>query len=323
MLVGLGQWGRVLVDSINGKSDKFAFSVGLKTSATDEDRAYAAEKGFELITDPFAEAVKRDDIDAVVLCSPHSMHADHVAIAAAAGKHIACEKPFTLDAASARGAVKAARDAGVTLAVLHNRRFLPNYRELRRILASGKLGTICHIEANHSTGGGANRRTDPRAWRVDPTESPLGSLTNRGIHALDAMVGCCGPIAKVFALSHNRNDGPRNDTTACMLWFENGVTGYLGTLWATTPYWWLKIYGVDGTLEMRDYDELVLHMRGGEPEVISIPRSDMEHDELEAFADAVAGIAPWPMSDAEMISVPAFLEAAVESDRAGMPVDTK
>ena len=323
LIVGLGGWGQTLVNSVQGKSDKITFVHGLTRTSSDEAKAYAKEKGFGLLNCSYEEAIARDDVDAVVLASPHSIHADQVVAAAAAGKPIACDKPFTLNSADANRSIKAAQDANITLVVLHNRRFNPVYQEIQRLVKSGVLGDIAHIEANFSGDSAIKRKIDPRKWRDDPSESPLGSMTNRGLHALDAMVGCCGPVDRVFTAAINCTDHIRGyDTTSCLMWFKAGMTGSLSTLNATSAYWRLKVFGTEGTAEMRGWQELVVHMRGQDPEVTVLDKIDIERAELEAFADALTGGAPYPMSYEEMAAVPAFLEAAIQSSETEQIVKT-
>lgn len=318
LIVGLGGWGQTLVNAVQGKSDKITFTHGLTRTSSDEAKAYAKEKGFELLTCSYEEAVARDDIDAVVLASPHSIHADQVVVAAAAGKPIACDKPFTLNKADADRAIKAAQDAGVTLVVLHNRRFNPVVQEIQKLVKAGTLGTIAHMEGNFSGDSAIKRRIDPRKWRDDPAESPLGSMTNRGVHAFDAMVSCCGPADKVFTQAYNCTDHIRGiDTTNCLVWFKAGMTGTLSTFNATTPYWRLKVYGTEGTAEMRGWTELAVHIRGEDQKVTTFDRVDIERAELEAFADTLANGTPYPMTYEEMAAVPAFLETAIKSHESG------
>ncbi|MEL0107463.1 MAG: Gfo/Idh/MocA family oxidoreductase [Rhodospirillaceae bacterium] len=323
LIVGLGGWGQKLVNSVEGKSDKIKFTYGLTRSSSDEAKAFAKEKGFELLTCSYEEAVARDEIDAVVLATPHSAHADQIVVAAAAGKSIACDKPFTLNKADADRAIQAAQDADVPLVVLHNRRFQPAYQELQRMVKEGELGDICHIEANFSTDSGIKRRIDPRKWRDDPNESPLGSMTNRGVHAMDAMIGCCGPVDKVFTAAYNLTDHIRGiDTAQCMLWFKSGITGHLGTFNITASYWRLKAYGTKATAEMRTELELAVQKVGGKIEVKKFDKVDIERAELEAFADMLSGGKPYPMTYEEMAAVPAFLETAVKSHETGQPEQT-
>jgi len=128
-VVGLGRWGRVLVDSVQGKSDTVTFTAGVtgrKARAVD----YCAEKGIDL-RDDFSELLNDPDIDGIVLVTPHTQHVDQIIAAAKAGKPVFAEKPLTLDADDARRAAKAMTDAGLPLCVGFNRRFLPAMIKLR------------------------------------------------------------------------------------------------------------------------------------------------------------------------------------------------
>src|SRR3546814_15409730 len=93
-----------------------------------------------MLTDDYRAALADPAVAAVVLATPHLQHAEQIAAAAAAGKHVFVEKPFTLSKDSAEHAVRAAEQAGIVLALSHNRRFLPSMAELRRRIASGPLG---------------------------------------------------------------------------------------------------------------------------------------------------------------------------------------
>ena len=323
MVVGVGRWGRTLVAQVQGKSSKISFTLGLKRNASENDISFAKANKFELLTCSYDEAVQRTDIDAVVLASPHSLHAEQTMIAARAGKHIACEKPFTLNRMDALSSIESARKANVTLAVLHNRRFLPSIGAVQDILKEKRLGVLCHVEANFSTDSNLRQKGSSACWRYKESETPLGSMTNRGVHILDAMVAFFGPITKVFANVANVAGGPRQDTTSCILWFKNGTTGYLGTLQATIPYWYMKLYGTEATLEMRGEGRLVFQPRGGKATITDFRSTNLELKELEAFADAASGVSSYPISSGEILAIPTFLEAAIQSAETGVPVALK
>ena len=122
-IVGIGHWGRTLVNAVQGNSDKIRFTAG-HTRNRDKVEAFCAEKGIALRDD--LEQILRDPtIDAVYFATPHSEHGGQVERTAAAGKHVFMEKPFTLDRRSAVAAVEAVTGAGVTLGVAYPRRFHP------------------------------------------------------------------------------------------------------------------------------------------------------------------------------------------------------
>src|SRR5262245_58784941 len=120
-VVGLGRWGRSLVASVQGKSAELRF-VRAHTRARASAEDFCRQHDVPLV-DSYQQILADPDVDAVVLATPHSLHASQIIAAAAAGKHIHVEKPIALDRASADLAVEAARKAGVVLAVGYCRRF--------------------------------------------------------------------------------------------------------------------------------------------------------------------------------------------------------
>src|SRR6201989_3043064 len=93
-IVGLGRWGRNLVNSVQGKSDKIRFVAGVLRHP-ENAREYAGQNGFVLHDN--LDAVLQDPaIDAIVLATPHTVHGEQLLAAARAGKPVFTEKPFTL-----------------------------------------------------------------------------------------------------------------------------------------------------------------------------------------------------------------------------------
>ncbi|GGF17687.1 oxidoreductase [Aliidongia dinghuensis] len=315
-IVGLGRWGRRLVDSVEG-SDKIRIVAGV-TRRLERAQGFAAAKGFPLGAD--YDAILADpSIDAVILATPHSLHADQVVAAAAAGKQIFCDKPFTLDKASAERSVAAAREAGVTLAVGFNRRFLPAVRQLERLMADGTIGTVLHAEAHFSVN--AIGRYDDDSWRLDRREVPGGGLTGLGIHLIDAMIDLMGPITSVFAQTSQRVMREVDDTTAVLFRFESGASASLTTLLATPQHFRFHLFGSNAHAELRGPDRLELTRLGRDvPEVTAFPPVDIERAELEAFADAIRGGATFPVSAAQAIHGAAVFEAILRSAAEGAPV---
>ena len=192
-IIGLGRWGRSLVNSVHGTTDDIRFVAGhTRTRAKAEE--FCREKDLRLVDD-FAAILSDPPIDAVVLATPHSQHAAQIAQAAAAGKHILVEKPITLDHASAVAAAEAARKAGVTLAVGYCRRFHPSFVEIRERLRDGRLGKIVGLVAQHTTS--TQSFIAPDNWRADPDEAPAGAMTAVGLHALDLMIEFAGRVRDV------------------------------------------------------------------------------------------------------------------------------
>ena len=139
-IVGLGSWGQVLVDAVqeNGdpKGDLIRF-VRAVTRTPARAKDFANRQGL-ILTDRLEDALG-DDIDAVVLASINSVHVDQIVAAAAGGKHIFVEKPLAFSLSEARRAAQACAEAGVALALGHNRRFLAATRAMKRLLSEEEI----------------------------------------------------------------------------------------------------------------------------------------------------------------------------------------
>jgi predicted dehydrogenase len=313
-IVGMGRWGRVLVDSVQGKNDSPIRFVAGCTGTPEKARDYAAGKGIRLLGS-YEEVVADPAVKAVVLATPHGQHAAQVIAAAKAGKHVFVEKPFTLSKADAEAAVAACREAGVVLALGHNRRFLPAVAEIKAMLAAGAIGTLLHVEG-HFSGPGA-LAYKPGMWRADRAESPLGGMGGMGIHMVDMIINLAGRFREVTVKSHARVSQTIDDTTAMLAVLESGATVGFATLSLTAPYRRVALFGSKGMLELVGHERLTFIPVEGEGFVKEHPKTDIEAAELTAFAAAVAGGAPYPLPVEEAIHGVAVFEAMIGAAASG------
>ena len=316
-IYGAGHWGTRLIASVHGKSEKIRFVTAITRDLAGK-RALADRFGFALTTN-YADVLADPSIDAVVLCTPHSQHAGDVIAAAKAGKHVFCEKPFTLTTEDAQTAIAACSAAGVTLHVGFNRRYAPAYLEMKKRINAGEIGKLRHIEGQFS--GPASYQTEPDNWRSNQLESPGGSMAARGVHVVDSMVHLAGLAETVFAFSGRlQHDIDVDDTTSCLLRFAGGVTGYLGTLHATSSFYRIHAFGSKGALEMRGETELVATDLANNVQRIALDVADKERAVLEAFADAVANGTKFVIPPDEIVNTVAVMQAVAASARSGETV---
>ena len=316
-ICGAGHWGTRLIESVQGNSGKIGFVAAVTRNPAD-NRALAERFGLTL-TAHFADVLADHAIDAVVLATPHSQHAGEIIAAAKAGKHVFCEKPFTLTRGDAQAAIAACQAAGITLHVGFNRRYAPAYADMARRITAGEIGVLRHIEGQFS--GPPSYQTEPGNWRSNQIESPGGAMTARGVHVVDSMVHIAGPAVSVFAFSERLQHAiDVDDTTACLLRFANGVTGTLGTLHATSAFYRIHAFGSHGALEMRGETELLACDLAGNTQHITYDAVDKERAELEAFADAVASGVKFVIAPEEIVNTVAVTEAVAASARSGKAV---
>ena len=315
-IIGLGWWGKNIVQCVQGKSGKLRFVHGV-SKELDAALPLAEAHGFTL-SDDLDRALADKRVEAVVLATPHSLHADQIVRVAAAGKPVFCEKPLSLKRADAERAVAAVQKAGVPIGVGQNKRFWPSMVELRRVVASGVLGRVMHIEGHYSN---ENSGLHFSAWRDSPGESPGGGMTGTGIHLLDAFVGLGGPVAEVTAqvASFRPGHDPR-DAASVMFRFANGLSGYFGLVRASPFYWRVHVFGDEGSVEAIGETETILRTRGGKVDRREFPKVDTILAEIDAFADAVAGRNPYPIAPAEMVNTIAAFEAIIQSMNTKLPV---
>ena len=318
-IVGMGRWGQNLVECTQGKTDKIRFTVGVARTP-EKAKAFAAAHGLRLVS--AYEAVLADpDVDAVVLATPHTQHAEQVTAAARAGKHVFTDKPFALTRASAEAAVRACADAKHVLAVGFNWRYQPALREIRRMVHDGRLGRLLHIEGNFN--GPSVYRFPREHWRQQAEEGPAGGMTGRGVHVVDAMLYLAGPVASVVAQSERLTlDYGLDDTTSMLFKFASGSTGYLGTVIATAEGWRMQVLGSKGWAKVGSIPHLhtwslTTCMVNAQPTVIDYPQTSTERLELEGFADAIEGRAPYACPPEDALHGVAVLEAIVKSARTG------
>ena len=135
----------------------------------------------------------------------------------------------------------------------------------------------------------------------------------------DALISLIGPIAEVRATSEQRVlTGPLDDVTFLDLRFANGVTGYMSTVFVTAKIWFIRIIGSEGWVCMHGYQNITYLNSDDQKETSEhFGEVNIECAELEAFATAVEGGSPYPISAADAIHGTAVLEAIIQSTKTG------
>ena len=315
-MVGLGRWGQTVLNSIQGKSERLRVVHGV-TKEPELARDLAAKHGFHLSTD-LDDAIADPQVQAIMLATPHSLHVEQIKKVAASGKPVWCEKPLALTRAQAEIAITAVRAAKVPLGSGNNKRCFASMRELKRVVSSGEIGQVLHIEGHFSN---EHSTRVSGGWRDDPNESPGAGMTGAGLHVLDAFVNLAGPISYVDARTVSKKAPPDpRDVVAVLAEFAGGATGLLATVRAAPMFWRMHVFGTDGMAEARGEDTLIVTKIGGEPQETTYDHVDSLRTLLEAFADAVEGRAPFPVTPEQMLNVIGAFEGAVTSLATGKPV---
>jgi predicted dehydrogenase len=319
-IVGLGWWGRTIQRELAASS---VIRPVLGVDVSEQARATVAAEGLAT-TASFEEALARSDIEAVILCSPHKHHAVQIVATAKAGKHVFCEKPLCTGAREMEIVAQAVTAAGVQLGIGHERRFEPGIIDLRQRLAAGEFGTALLMEGNFSQD--KFLALAPDNWRLSAKDAPVGPLSATGIHLMDLSIALLGKPVEVWARLATRGSPFANgDTLAVMLAFESGATAQLTAILATPFIGRVSVFGSRGWMEIRDRThpehptgwDVTIVRRGEPPATRFLPPHPSVRDNLEAFARAVAGQAPYPVSLGEIETNVRTFEAITRSALSG------
>ncbi|WP_170984302.1 Gfo/Idh/MocA family protein [Rhodoligotrophos defluvii] len=312
-IAGFGWWGKHIATRLSGNERIRVVSI---VEPARQRHPEIQALGYQIDLD-LAEALARDDVQAVILTTPNPLHEEQVIACAAARKHVFCEKPLGLTGESARRSVAACKRAGVTLGIGHERRFEPAMQALMAMVAQGDFGTVMHAEAafSHDKLIGV----PPGDWRRSKAVSPAAGMTAMGIHLTDLYIAMFGRVSTVQAMTADRILGwETGDVVTVQLGFEAGMTASLSAVLYTPHFMRMHVFGSAQWVEIRNdthpdtpggFAELVL-ARTGEPHVTRrFGWTDSVVANLEAFAEAALGRADYPNTHEEMIHNIEVLEA--------------
>ncbi len=203
-------------------------------------KAFAEQWGFESHETNWRKLIKRDDIDAIDICTPNDQHAKLAIAAAKAGKMVLCEKPLARTAKEAKPMVAAVEKAGVHNTVWYNYRRVPAVTLAKQIVKSGKLGKIFHYRANFLqdwTISADLPQGGEGLWRLDAAAAGSGVTGDLLAHCIDTAIWLNGSIKDVSAVTETFIKKRKHSLTgkvqkvkiddACIFHchFENGSLG--------------------------------------------------------------------------------------------------
>lgn len=221
------------------------------------------EWNVQLATTNFLEVCQSPDVDAVVIATPNDTHREIAVAAAAAGKHVMCEKPLGLNASEVEQMYRAATKADVVHMTAFTYRFAPAMRYMAHLVHTGKLGQVRHFRSQRFL----DWPETSWGWRQLKSRAGAGDLFDMTIHRLDLGVYLAGPVSKLtgavarFAPRDRTADGKPcqpsdvDDWSSLIGIFENGATGvWEGTTLAKGykrkgfGHEWAEINGSEGSV---------------------------------------------------------------------------
>ncbi len=222
------------------------------------ERAAAMAEKFEIpfSTRHFENLLEIPHLDAVAVVTPNSTHAEFVQAAAAAGKHVICDKPLALIAPEGAELLRAADEAGLRHVAFVPYRFSPAAAAMKQATAEAQAGRVVNVRASW----GVDLRGEPLRWRFQRKLSGAGVLADLGAHLLDLLTWWVGPIRRV--LGHCKTLVPKRpaeiggrtrkvdvpDECWALLEFAGAGVGSLALSWNAARNQQIEIEGDRGLL---------------------------------------------------------------------------
>jgi predicted dehydrogenase len=328
-IVGVGWAGTRQVQAVRELGRKVTVAC-----LVDNDADHLAARALELNVSKtyvdYGDALADPEVDAVSICTPHALHCPMAVEAASAGKHVLCEKPMALTVAEATRMIDAARRHGVRLYVAESAVYSSMARTLREIVATGRhIGELTFASLVAGFRGTEYGYPGRRAWLSTPELGGTGTWMLHGIHTVARLRFVLGEVERVYMGQHRARSFSRVDlegTVSGLLTMASGVhvsvvqspeTRLKGTLHGYT------IHGDRGSV--RAWQEAYEVFADQGSEVLDYPSDALSSyaQEIEAFADYVAGASVGPTTaESERRSL-AVVQAGYESAQCGRPIVLK
>ena len=316
-MIGLGWWGKKMTAVLKTASKDIEIVCAAEPSPAGAE--FAAANGFRHYTN-FKDALKHPGVEAVILATPHSLHAEQIKASVAARKHIFCEKPLALTKKGAEFAVNTCKKNKLVLGMGHERRWEPPVAKMLEMARNGDLGRIQQVEGNFSHDKFTT--LDKSNWRLNKKEAPVGGMTATGIHLTDLATALLGP-AKDLRVSCEKLSSriPQGDTMSVHIRFKKGGTAYVSASLAMPFISRFAVFGSKGWIEIRDKAHVeapdgwvvTSAMVGEQIKVEVLPPAEPVKDNLVAFARAIRKQAAYPITGKDLVSNIAILEAIIKS----------
>lgn len=324
-LIGFGWWGQHIARRLK---DHPGFDIRSVIEPVQDLHKQIEDLGLR-VAQSYEAALSDPSVQAVILTSPNDLHDSQILEAVAAGKHVFCEKPLSLNANGARASIEACRSAGLVLGVGHERRFEPAILALREMLDHQALGTIMHTEMAFSHDKLKELTSD--SWRTTKAFAPAAGMTQMGIHLTDLLIAFYGPVTSLHAFTADRSLGwETGDVVTVQLQFKAGMTATLQAILHTPHFIRTHVFGSDMWVEIRNSTHpdtpggkasMERYRSIEDVEIEVFDWTDSVTANLEAFGAAIRGETPYPYSDFELLHNIEVLDAIILSAETGEAVE--
>jgi len=259
----------------------------------------------------------QEQLDAVVITTPHTRHTQDVRACLEAGLHVLVEKPMTTTAADARALIALSEDAGKVLAIAYQRHGEGKFIKVRQLVDEGAIGAIRLVHTLIAQD--CLSLFQPGAsWRADPEFSGGGHFMDTGSHINDILLWTTGLEPRKVHAFINQEGTLVDVLTSVAVEFTNGAVGTLAYT-SLSPEWReeFTFYGSEGVIRFGAAEPLLLHRRG--EDIVLPPAAASGTSPLVNFIAAIQGKTAVQAPPLCGLRVAQLTEATYASARSGQP----
>jgi predicted dehydrogenase len=253
------------------------------------------------------------ELDAVVVCTPPSTHPGICIELVQQGKHVLCEKPFSINSQGALAMKAAAQEMGVLLTMASKFRYAEDVIRAKSIVESGILGEIVLFENAFTSRVDMSSR-----WNANPEISGGGVLMDNGTHSVDIMRYFLGPLAEIQVVEGKRTQNLAvEDTVRIFAKSSEGVMGNIDLSWSINKEldYYLRIYGSNGTISV-GWKESKYRQSASQDWIVfgqGYNKVQSFRSQIENFSKAILKQEPLLITMADAIASVEAIEAAYQS----------
>ena len=318
-IVGCGDYAKTVLDEVH---DLEGFEFRFASRDVAKAKAYCEAYGGAGYYGSYEEAMADPATQAVYLFTPHHLHLENARLAASNGKHVLVEKPIARTIAESRQLISAADDAGVTLMVAENYRFLSTVSRAKQIIGQGGIGDLRFIQIQDEA------YSEQTGWRADALSMGGGVFIDGGIHSVDMLVNLAGYPSSVTAARPPQlfedEDGEGEDGLIVMTRHPEGAAGLIYYSRATPRHGMVRWVAVTGTTGYLSFvpkgSEIFVESPEVRRKVPAGPAGTGVRPMLLEFRDAIDKGREPLMSGEEALKDLAVVLGAYESEDAGRTV---
>ena len=323
-VIGIGRMGKIHLENLSRKI--LGVEVVAAVNPGVDGRNFARELGISIVSDDVHVILENDAIDAVLIASPSSTHAEYAIAVARAGKAVFCEKPIDMSLEKAKETIEIISGLGVPIMIAFNQRFDVNFSKVKTEILKGRIGELRNLHIISR---------DPGPPPISYIKTSGGLFLDMTIHDFDMarfIMGC--EVTEVFAtggclIDAAIGDAGDIDSATVLLKFENGAVATIENSRATA-YGYdqrLEVFGSEGVIKVENplkSNVKILGLEGTETDrhlnFFMDRYKESYLDEMNAFISALQNNTAMPVSGDDGLKAMIIAEAANNSLMENRPI---